>query len=299
MSAPTLVALLLVALFWGSAFPGIKLGLEGLDAGHLTLLRHLVASLGLFAMLVLTRGRLVPKLRDLPIFFLLGLLGIGVYHTALNFGELRVSAGAASLIIATAPAFTAVVAYLLLGERLSALGWLGILTAFAGAALIVLGASAEVRLNPYALLILVSAVVTALYAVLQKPVLKRYKPLELTAFATWAGTAPLFIFAPGLSSDIAAAPALSLWAALYIGLVPSAVAYTLQAYAISQAPVTLVAAFLYLVPVFSLFFSWLILGETPGSLTLLGGLVVLVGVILVNCSRGRAARFKVANASAD
>lgn len=288
MSPRTLLALLLVALFWGSAFPGIKLGLEGLGPGHLTLLRHLFASLGLLVFLLVSRRRLFPARRDLPLFLLLGVLGIGIYHTALNFGELHVSAGAASLIIATAPAFTAVIAYFALGERLSALGWLGILTAFAGVVLIVFGTSDSLSVNPYALLILVSAVVTAIYAVMQKPVLKRYHPLELTAYATWAGTLPMLAFWPGFVPDVASAPAVALWATAYIGLVSSAVAYTLVAYAISQAPVTLVAAFLYLIPVVSLFMSWLLLGEVPSLLTLLGGAVAIVGIVLVNRSKRRA-----------
>lgn len=289
MAPRTLLALLLVALFWGSAFPGIKLGLEGLSAGHLTLLRHLIASLALLLFLLASRRRLRPELRDVPMFLLLGFLGIAIYHTALNYGELRVAAGAASLIIATAPAITAVIAYALLGERLGTLGVLGIATAFAGVALIVLGTSGEVRLNPYALLILLSAVVTAFYAVMQKPLLRRYHPLELTAFVTWAGTVPMLLFAPGLVREVAAASPLALFATAYIGVVPSAVAYTLMAYAISQAPVTLAAAFLYMVPVFSLLFSWLLLGEVPRPLTLVGGAVAIAGIVLVNQGKRRAA----------
>lgn len=289
MAPRTLLALLLVALFWGSAFPGIKLGLAGLSAGHLTLLRHLVASLALLLFLLAGRRRLRPEARDLPTFLLLGLLGIAIYHTALNYGEVQVAAGAASLIIATAPAFTAVIAYALLGERLGTLGVLGIGTAFAGVALIVLGTSGEVTLNPYALLILLSAVVTAFYAVMQKPLLRRYHPLELTAFVTWAGTVPMLAFAPGLVREVAAAPPLSLAATAYIGVVPSAVAYTLMAYAISQAPVTLAAAFLYMVPVFSLLFSWLLLGEVPRPLTLAGGAVAIAGIVLVSQGKRRAA----------
>lgn len=285
---PSLFAiLLLLAVLWGSAFPGIKLGLEGLSAGHLTLLRHLVASLCFVPYLTYTRRRLLPQKRDLPFFFLLGLLGYFIYHTALNFGELHVSAGAASLIIATAPAFTAIVAYFLLEDRLSVLGWLGIAVSFAGVVLIVVGEDASVGFNLYALLILVSAVVTAFHAVLQKPLFKRYKPVEVTAFATWAGTLPMLIFLPGLAADVATAGVTPLLATVYIGVVPSATAYTLYAYALSQAPVTLVAAFLYMVPVFSLLFSWLLLHEVPGVLTLLGGGIAIFGIVLINRTRRR------------
>ena len=285
MTSSLFALLLLLAVLWGSAFPGIKLGLEGLSAGHLTLLRHLVASACFLPFLALTGRKMIPERRDVPFFFLLGLLGYFFYHTALNFGELHVSAGAASLIIATAPAFTAVVAYFLLAERLSGLGWLGIGTSLGGVVLIVLGSGANLGFNLYALLILVSAVVTAFHAVLQKPLFERYKPVEVTAFATWAGTLPMLVFLPGFGADLSTAGTTPLLAAVYIGVVPSAVAYTLYAYALSQAPVTLVAAFLYMVPVFSLLFSWWLLGEVPTLLTLLGGGIAIAGIALVNRSR--------------
>ncbi|CAN5847872.1 DMT family transporter [soil metagenome] len=296
---PSLFAiLLLLAVLWGSAFPGIKLGLEGMSPGHLTLLRHLVASACFVPFLALTGRKLRPERRDVPFFFLLGLLGYFFYHTALNFGELHVSAGAASLIIATAPAFTAVVAYFLLSERLSGLGWLGIGVSLGGVILILLGSGASVGFNAYALLILVSAVVTAFHAVLQKPLFKRYRPVEVTAFATGAGTLPMLIFLPGLAADVATAGVTPLLATVYIGVVPSAVAYTLYAYALSQAPVTLVAAFLYMVPVFSLLFSWLLLGEVPTLLTLVGGGIAISGIALVNRSRRRN-RLPLAEAASD
>lgn len=281
--------LLLLAVLWGSAFPGIKVGLEGFSAAHLTLARFAVASLCFVPYLFLAKKRLLPRTRDVPYFFLLGLLGITVYHLALNYGELFVTAGAASLIIATAPAITAVVAYFLIGDRLPPLGWLGIGVSFAGVLLIVMGDRAELAFNPYALLVLLSAVVTAFYAVLQKPLFVRYRAVEVTAFSTWAGTLPLFVFLPTLPADLADAGLEPLLATLYIGVFPAAVAYAQFSYAISKLPVTVVAAFLYAVPVFSLLFSWLWIGEVPTLLTLVGGTVAIVGIALVNVAKRREA----------
>jgi drug/metabolite transporter (DMT)-like permease len=89
--------LFILAVLWGSAFPGIKLGLSGLSAANLTLLRFAVASLCFLLFLLVTGKRLWPERRDVPSFFLIGFLGITVYHLALNYGELHVSAGAASV----------------------------------------------------------------------------------------------------------------------------------------------------------------------------------------------------------
>ena len=238
MSLKVTLNLLLLAVFWGSAFPLIKVGLEDLSAGHLTLARFLVASACFAPYLYFTKRRLFPKLRDVPYFFLLGFLGITIYHTALNFGELHVSAGAASLIIATAPAISAVLAYFMLNDRLPVMGWVGTSISFFGVFLIVMGDEAGLSFNPYALLILLSAVVTAFFVVLQKPMFGRYKSAEVSAFATWAGTVPLFFFWPGFVGEVGSASAAPLLAAIYIGVFPAAVAYAIFSYALSEAPVT-------------------------------------------------------------
>jgi drug/metabolite transporter (DMT)-like permease len=283
----TLVTLGFLVVLWASAFPAIKVGLEGYGPAHLTLLRHAVASLAFVPFLLVFRRRLWPDRRDVPSFLGLGVVGMTVYHLALNFGEVHVSAGATSLIIATAPALTALVAWALTGDRLPALGWFGSLVALAGVALIVLGDGAVGRIHPAAGLILVSAFATAFFAVLQRPLLARYRPLEVTAFVTWGGTLPLLAFVPGVAGAVADAPAVATWAVVHLGVVPSAIAYTLFAIALSRAPAPLVTSFLYLVPVVALLLSWWWLGEVPTSLTVVGGAIAVVGVVLVQRAKRR------------
>jgi len=285
LGARTLVALALLVVFWASAFPAIKLGLAGLGPAHLTLARHLVASLTFIPFLLAFRARRWPAWRDAPAFLGLGVVGIATYHLALNFGEVHVSAGASSLIIATAPALTALIAWRLTGDRLPALGWWGTAIAFAGVALIVLGDGAVGVVHPAAGLILVSATATAFFAVLQRPFLARYRPLEVTAYVTWGGTLPLLAFLPGLPQALAGAGSGPLLATLHLGVVPSAIAYTLFAVALQRAPAPVVTSFLYLIPVVALLLSWWWLGEVPSLLTLFGGAVAVVGVVLVQRPR--------------
>lgn len=286
---PVFLALLALVVLWASAFPVIKLGLEGLSVFHLALLRHLVSSLCFLPVLALTRRRLFPMRGDVPAFILLGSIGIGLYHTALNAGELRVSAGATSLIIATAPVITALLARLFLGERLPLLGWAGSLISFVGIAVIVLGDEQALEGGPYALLVLLSALSAAIYFVWQKPFFRRYGPLEVTAFATWGGTLPMLTFLPGLTGDMAGSSH-SVLAAVYLGVLPSALAYSLLAFALSRVTVSITTAYLYLIPVFAMLFSWALLGEVPSLLTVLGGVVAIGGLVLVNLAKQQAAR---------
>lgn len=290
--------MLVLAVLWGSAFPAIKIGLGGFSGGELALFRYLVASLSFIPFLLLTGSRLLPQRRDIPYFFLLGIVGISIYHVSLNYSELKVSPGAASLIIATAPAITAIIAYFLLSERLTRLGWLGIVVSFAGIVLIVLGSGQELGVGVYDLLTLISATVTSFYAVLQTRMFTRYKAVEVTAFAAWAGTVPMLVFLPGLLGALPHAGSEAVLATVYIGIFPAAIAYALFAYALSKAPVTVVTSFLYTVPVFSFLFSWLLLGEVPRWLTLLGGTIAIAGIVVVNRAKRRARRLEQAGDTA-
>jgi drug/metabolite transporter (DMT)-like permease len=290
MPAIALSALLGVAVLWGSAFPLIKVGLEGLSVPHLTVSRHLVASLAFLPFLWATGSRLRPERRDLGWFLLLGGTGIFVYHTALNAGELRISAGATSLIIASAPAITALLARWIHRERMPVAGWLGSLVSFAGVALIALGDAGGLRFDRFAGFVLLAAVAASTYFVLQQRMFARYAPVEVTAFVTWGGTVPMLAFLPGLPADLADAPLRSLAATGYIGLFPSALAYSLFAFAQSRTTATQVTTMLYSVPVFSLALSWWFLGEVPSPLTVAGGALAIAGIVVVQRARRRAAR---------
>jgi drug/metabolite transporter (DMT)-like permease len=283
----TVVALTLLVVFWASAFPAIKIALDGMGPAHLTLARHLVASVALLGFLALFRARPWPQRRDVAGFVGLGAIGITTYHLALNFGEVHVSAGASSLIIATAPALTALVAWWLTGDRLPALGWWGTGVAFGGVALIVVGDGAVGEVHPAAALVLLSALATAFLAVLQRRFLGRYRPLEVTAYLTWGGTLPLLVFLPGLGEALVGAGTPALLATLHLGVVPSAIAYTLFAVALARASAPIVTSFLYLVPVVALLLSWWWLGEVPSVLTLVGGAIAVVGVTLVQRAKRR------------
>jgi drug/metabolite transporter (DMT)-like permease len=306
------VAIALLVVLWAAAFPLIKVGLEELSPPHLTLLRHLVASGAFVVFLVALRQRLLPALRDWPALIGLGLLGIFVYHLALNTREQRVSAGATSLIIATAPLLTVLVATALGRDRLSSLGWVGSLLGLAGVTLIVLGdgggagsasgtsaldgssalaldGSSALALDPYALWILLAAFVTALFAVLQGPLLVRYRPLELMAYVTWGGTLPMLAFLGGLGDAVVAGWPRSTGAAVLLGIFPSAIAYTLFAVALSRGSAVLATSYLYLIPVVALLLSWWWLGEVPTPLTVVGGAVVIVALLLMREGRRRLA----------
>jgi len=229
----------------------------------------------------------LPAREDVPRIALAGLLGITVYHVALNYGEVTVTAGAASLIISASPIITALLSTALLGERLSALGWAGIVVSFAGVALISLGEGGDLAFEPGAALVFVAAVATSVYFIVSKRPLRRYSALEFTSYAIWAGTIPMLVFAPGLVRQMAEATPAATWSVLYLGVFPGAVAYALWSYALSRMPASSLSTFLYFQPVNAIVIAWIWLGEIPATLALIGGVISLAGVVVVN-TRGAA-----------
>ena len=268
-------------IFWASAFAGIRAGLEDYGPGHIALVRLSVASLVLLVYAVATRMPL-PELRDLPVILLGGFLAFTVYHTTLNYGEITVAAGPASLLVNTAPIFTALLATAFLGERLRIAGWIGMVVSFFGAALIALGEGDGLRFAPGAFIILIAAVSVSVYLVIQKPYLRKYGSLNFTAYAMWAGTLFAMVFLPGLAGEVRAAPLDSTLALVYLGVFPTAIAYVTYAHVFSQLSASRGVSFLYLVGPTAFLIAWVWLGEVPSLLSFVGAGIVLAGVVVVN-----------------
>lgn len=283
-------------MLWAAAFVGIRVALPGFSVAGLSLGRLVVASLALAAAAPLLGVRL-PARGDLVRITGCGLSGMTAYQLLLNAGERTVPAGTASLLVSTAPVFAALLAFAVLGERLTARAWSGIALGFLGATVMALAQAGGLRLDADALLVLGAAVAQAIFFVLQKPLLARYRGFEVTCYAMWSGTLLSLPLLPALVRDLPDAGAGPLTALVFLGVGPSAVGFVTWAYAQARAPVATVANTLFLVPFLAIGIGWLVLAETVHPAALAGGLLALAGVALSRATPRRSLQRPTASSS--
>ncbi|MFF9494378.1 DMT family transporter [Streptomyces flaveolus] len=275
-----LLALTSTVVLWASAFPAIRVGVDGLGVQALSFLRIVIAAVALLLVAPFAKVR-IPRCRDLPLIALCGATGITAYQLLLNWGEVNVAAGTASLLIAIVPAFSVLLGSLFLKERLSRNIVLGTVVALAGAAIVSM-AKGTGGFTVSALIVLAAAVAQGVYHVATKPLLRHYTGLEVATYAMVAGTLLALPLAPATWHAALEAPADALACALYLGLLPSALGFVIWAYAVARLPLATSTAALYLVAPVALVISFVWLGEVPHLIELAGGAVSVAGVIVIN-----------------
>jgi drug/metabolite transporter (DMT)-like permease len=271
-------AALVTVVLWASAFVGIRAAGEDLSPGALSLARLLVGSVALGA-LVLLRREPFPARRDLPGIALCGVLWFGLYNVVLNAAERLVDAGTAAMLVGVGPILIAIFAGLLLGEGFPRSLFAGCAVAFCGVVVIGLATSGR-GLDPGlgAALCLVAAAAYAGGVVTQKPLLERVSALQVTWLACGVGAIACLPFAPALVGELGQAGPGAIGWAVYLGLFPTALAFTTWAYALARTTAGRMGATTYMVPPLAVTMGWLVLGEVPPALALLGGALCLAGV---------------------
>lgn len=277
----------LTLIVWSSSYAAIASGLKAFAPGELILLRFLLASL-CFAVPVMLRLVRLPPRRDWPAVILLGMIGNVAYQLSLCYSMTRISPGAAAVVIGLVPGVTSVLAVLRLREALSSRAVTGLLIAFAGTLLVTVGRGHSIRFEPIAFLAFVAVLCSSSYFVWQKPLLTRTSPLGFTAASMFAATAFMLPFGMDLPQKIMTVPHAQLFAVIYLALVPTVIGFLSWSFALSRAPASRVASFLYLQPVGAFVIAWLWLGQIPTWLTLAGGALAIGGVVLTTMRSSRA-----------
>ncbi|GII65685.1 membrane protein [Sphaerisporangium krabiense] len=264
-------------VLWSSAFVAIRYAGADLHPGSLALGRLVIGAVALAALLVV-RGEGLPPRAAWPGIVAVGLFWFGVYTVALNWGERHADAGTAALIVGIGPILVALLGGRLLNEGFPRPLLAGLAIAFAGSAVVGLAGGGGESSLWGVLLCLVAAVGYAIGVVGQKRALAHASALQVTTFGCALGAAACLPFAGQLVSDVRAAPGGATLAMVYLGLLPTAVAFWTWAYALTRMTAGRLGATTYVVPVLVVLLSWALLDEVPTPLALAGGALCLLGV---------------------
>ncbi|MFC6085784.1 DMT family transporter [Sphaerisporangium aureirubrum] len=280
-----LAAAAVTVLLWASAFVAIRSAVHHYSPGALALGRLLAGSLTLGAILLVRREGLPPR-AAWPGIAVTGVLWFGVYMVTLNWGELEVDAGTAAMVINIGPLLIALFAGWILKEGFPKRLLFGMAVSFTGAAIVGISTSENTGSSVLGVgLCVVAAVSWAAATLAQKPALRHASALQVTTFGCAIGAVACLPFAGQLVSQAAAAPLSATLDLLYLGVFPTALAFTTWAYALARTTAGALGATTYIVPALVVLMAWAVLGEVPAHLTFAGGALCLLGVAISRTRR--------------
>lgn len=280
-----------VAFFWGTSWAASKIGLRELTPVHLAVLRFILASMIFFCVVKIFYKNYVVEQKDKMRIWLLGLLGVLLYFFIQYTGLSMTTTVNSSILIATSPIFTMFLSTKLFHhEKLTYNSILGALVAFLGVFLVFTGGrSISIGGSTLGgdLLQLLNSLNWAFFTVLGKDMVDKYDPFVVMAYAYIYGTVTMLpiAFTPAFISSVKSASVLTWGAVIYLTVFCSVYSFYMwyKGIKIIGAPQT--AMFNYLNPVVAVIIGVLFLKEDWNTYTLIGGLLVFVGVYAASASK--------------
>ena len=290
-SKAVLAVVVLVAVLIGGNFTALKFALDHSTPLLIAGMRTVIGGTFLLAFAFLRGERFPTNKRDLFNIFMVSFSITTVSSGFLVFGVSRVTAGVASLIASTMPMFTAVLALLLMKTPISRLAAMGLAVGFGGTIVLASpslgGNSAAIGIGS----LLIAAIAWAFGNVYMKwQDMTNVSPIMLVGVQLYMSALCLIPFALLVEGTADTEWTIGLFAPLLYAAIPAnAVTFALLATVVRRATPTQAASTAYLIPLFGVFFGWLIRDERLGFVELTGGLLIIVGVYLLVTANTRQA----------
>ncbi len=284
-----------LAFIWGSSFALISVGVRETSFFQLVFIRTLIAAVGLNVVLAL-RGKHIPfDIRGLIPLFIIGVGNTTIPFALITWGEKTVASGLASVIQASVPMFSLVIAHFAFAdERITRKKLIGVVVGFAG--IVVLSGSSLLEgdlLNSGflgQLAIIIASLCYASFGVYsRKQIQNRYEPLivsagSLTFAALTSGIG--MILAPYFGGD-AATPlnqisSDALWSILALGFFNTFVAYLIFYWVLQQLGAARGSMVTYVIPVVALTLGAVFLNEEMTPQMIFGAVLIFAGIAIVN-----------------
>ncbi|HVN77320.1 MAG TPA: DMT family transporter [Thermoanaerobaculaceae bacterium] len=274
------VELLVLAALWGGSFLFMRIAAPSFGPVPLIELRVGIAALALLPVAAL-RGGLGAIRRHAAAIAVVGTINSALPFSLLAFSTLSVTAGFASVLNATAPLFGAVVAFVWLRDRLSAVRVAGLAVGFGGVVVLVWG-HASFKPGGSGMAVAAALVATLLHGIAANYAKKRLTAVDPLAIAAGSQVAAALVLAPVAAWEWPRAnPPAGAWLAVVaLALGCTAAAYILYFRLIAHVGPARAIAVTFLIPVFGIVWGVVFLGEAVTSQTLAGCAVILGGTAL-------------------
>jgi len=281
--------LALTILIWGNSFVVVQMAVDdGASPMMIALARFLVASV-IFGVYLLVKRPRVPDRSDLKLFAFLAFIGVSIYYFFQYYGVQLAGPSITSILVTLlCPIMIFAISYFRLGERISTVQKAGLGVSAVGSFFVITNGDIAVLDNWQGVLGgafgVICALLWAVYTVEGKKVVRKYEAFTATAYIALMGTA---MMAPFAAVDLVVSgppvvPVSMIFAALYLGVLCTAVGYVIWFKALAGLTASSTGATLYAEPLVTVFFAWLLLGSGLGWTAAGGGVLVLVGVLLVS-----------------
>lgn len=271
-----------IAVFlWAAAFPLTKVAGEAFSPYCLGLIRCTVAAVALFILGQFLHIRKPFRRKDLIPLVLAGISGFALYLIFFNTGIVTITSATSSVIVASTPIMTAIICNKLYSEKISPLGWVSILLAFAGVNVLLFW-NGTLSINVGILWTLGAAIVFCIYNVLNRKLSSLgYTSVEIVTYGMISAAVTLMFCLPQTVTEISQANITAILLSIALGLLPSATSYVLWAKAMELATKTNeVTNYMFVTPLLSAIMGFLLLNEVPDLGTLIGGTIIIFSVIL-------------------
>ena len=283
------IFLALTILIWGNSFVVVQIAInDGASPIMIAMARFLVAS-SIFGVYFLVKRPRLPERSDLRTFAFLAFIGVGIYYVFQYYGVRLAGPSITSILVTLlCPIMIFSMSFFRLGERLSSVQKTGLAVSAVGSFFVITNGNIEFIENWEGIIGgafgIGCAVLWAVYTVEGKKLVRKYEPFNATAYVSLMGTAMLV---PMVALEFVVVgpsefPFTMLIAALYLGVLCTAVGYVLWFKALTGLTASSTGATLYAEPIVTIAFAWMLLGTGIGWIAAVGGVLVLVGIVLVS-----------------
>lgn len=295
--------MLLATVFWAGAFIAGKFSIAEFPVFSLVFFRFLIATIIIFMIMIKVEEDWKITKKDIKMFVILGVVGMIGYHVFFFLSLKYTTATNSSLIGATNPIVTTILACIFLKEKITYKSIIGILISLFGVMLIATGGDMGVLLslkfNTGDILMIIAVFCWAIYGILSKKALETYSPIKITSYAFLTCVILLipfviyekpWVYLPNVS--------INGWTSVvYMAIFPSVFGYLIQQMSNKKIGPTKTSLYINLVPVFSMILALFILGESISLVKIIAGLLIIAGICTNLFSKNKEIKKEIVNSN--